>query len=95
MVERWNVPLNIKNPEVESLASDVARMAHETKTEAIRRALEERKARLAAAKHPQSERSLIEFFERVIWSRIPVEALGNPISKKEREEILGYGPEGV
>lgn len=70
-------------------------MAHETKTEAIRRALEERKARLATFKRPQSERGLIEFFERTIWSRIPVEALGRPVSKKEREDILGYGPEGV
>jgi antitoxin VapB len=34
--------LNIKNPQVEQLAAEVARLAHETKTEAIRRALEER-----------------------------------------------------
>ena len=38
--------LNIKNPEVERLATEVAQLARETKTEAIRRALEERKARL-------------------------------------------------
>ena len=38
--------LNIKNPEVERLATEVANLARETKTEAIRRALEERKARL-------------------------------------------------
>jgi antitoxin VapB len=37
--------LNIKNPEVERLATEVALLARETKTEAIRRALEERKAR--------------------------------------------------
>ena len=37
--------LNIKNPEVERLATEVAQLARETKTEAIRRALEERKAR--------------------------------------------------
>ena len=38
--------LNIKNPEVEILAAEVARLAQETKTEAIRQALLERKARL-------------------------------------------------
>ncbi len=38
--------LNIKNAEVEQLASEVADLAHETKTEAIRRALLERRVRL-------------------------------------------------
>ena len=40
------MPLNIKNAEVERLASEVAALAHETKTEAIRRALLDRKQRL-------------------------------------------------
>ena len=90
------MPLNIKNPEVEKLASDVAKLAHETKTEAIRRALEERKARLAAVhgRAPSKER-LIEFFEKSIWPQVAVDVLGKPLSKQEREEILGYGPEGV
>ena len=38
--------LNIKNPEVVRLAGEVPKLAKETKTEAIRRALEERKERL-------------------------------------------------
>jgi hypothetical protein len=33
---------NLKNPEVERLAAEIAAMMGETKTEAIRRALEER-----------------------------------------------------
>jgi len=37
------VALNIKNDEVERLAADVARLTGESKTEAIRRALEERR----------------------------------------------------
>ena len=40
--------LNIKNVELERLAFEVAGLAHETKTEAIRRALLERRARLQA-----------------------------------------------
>ena len=39
--------LNIKNEAVERLVAEVARLAGESKTEAVRRALEERKARLA------------------------------------------------
>jgi antitoxin VapB len=43
------VPLNIKNAEVETLVAEVARLAGESKTEAVRRALEERRARLRLA----------------------------------------------
>jgi len=38
--------LNIKNSEVERLAEEASRLAGETKTESIRKALEERLARL-------------------------------------------------
>jgi hypothetical protein len=38
--------LNLKNAEVERLAAEVARLTGESKTEAIRRALYERKQRL-------------------------------------------------
>ena len=38
---------NIKNPQVERLASELARLNGESKPEAIRKALEERRARLA------------------------------------------------
>ncbi len=48
--------LNIKNARVERLATEVAQMARETKTEAIRRALEDRKARLAFKTNPQDNR---------------------------------------
>jgi antitoxin VapB len=90
------VALNIKNPEVERLAGEVAELARETKTEAIRRALEDRKARLAAAHGvPRSKESLIAFFEKSIWPRVPADVLGKSLSKREREEILGYGPDGV
>ncbi|MGD0436304.1 MAG: type II toxin-antitoxin system VapB family antitoxin, partial [Bryobacteraceae bacterium] len=52
--------LNIKNIEVERLADEVARLTKETKTEAIRRALVERKARL---KIRPAERSRMERLE--------------------------------
>ena len=89
--------LNIKNPEVERLASEVAEMARETKTQAIRRALEDRKAKLEAERllQPTARRGMREYLEKYIWPTIPPEIRGKGISKEEREEILGYGPDGV
>jgi antitoxin VapB len=89
--------LNIKNPEVERLATEVAQLARETKTEAIRRALEERKARLALGSKSTLEdrvRQTTEYFKRELWPLIPPEVRGKPITKEEEEEILGIGPNG-
>jgi hypothetical protein len=38
---------------------------------------------------------VLEFLENEIWSGIPQELLGRPVTKKERERILGYGRPGV
>jgi len=87
--------LNLKNPEVEGLATEVARLAGETKTEAIRRALIERKARLQTASRQEGGKDrLLTFLERSVWPYVAPEALGRPMSKAEEDEILGYGPEG-
>jgi hypothetical protein len=51
-----------------------------------------------AARAPQAparNHDLREFLEREIWPQIPASILDKPLSKSEREEILGYGPEGV
>lgn len=89
------MPLNIKNPEVETLASDVARLAHETKTEAIRRALLERRVRLQARGGKLDRRKgLRDYLERNVWPIVPAEELGRSISREEEDQILGYGPEG-
>lgn len=87
--------LNIKNPEVVRLAAQVARLAGETKTEAIRRALEERKARLRLRSGVERQQGLRQFLEKEIWPKIPRHALGKRISKAEEERILGYGEHGV
>jgi antitoxin VapB len=87
--------LNIKNAEVERLAVEVARMTGETKTEALRKALMERRDRLSSrgAAVDRKDRFL-RFLEREIWSRIPPDQLGKGPTKEEVEEILGFGPEG-
>lgn len=88
--------LNIKNAEVERLAGEVAYMAKETKTEAIRRALLERKARLAIRPQSESRKNrLLRVLERRIWPGVPAGVLGRAITKAEEEEILGFGPDGV
>jgi len=88
--------LNIKNREVERLATEVARMARETKTEAIRRALEERKKRLKLNVAHVGDRAaqIRAYLEREVWPHIPPEVRGKKISKREEEEILGIGPNG-
>lgn len=86
--------LNIKNPEVERLAAEVAELAHETKTEAIRRALEDRKLRLQILPVRKTKRDLHKFLERHVWPFIPADQLGKRMTREEREEILGIGPDG-
>jgi antitoxin VapB len=87
--------LNIKNPEVERLAAEVARLARESKTEAIRRALLDRKQRLTIqGTHADRAQRLRAFLENEVWPQIPPDVFGRPIPKEEEEEILGYGPEG-
>ena len=88
--------LNIKNSEVESLATEVAALAGETKTEAIRRALLDRKSRLSLIRDPSPKLMRWErFLRHRVWPQLRPDAVGRPISKQEREEILGYGPGGV
>lgn len=90
------MPLNIKNPEVERLVDEVAKVTGESKTEAVRKALEERRERLAFQVPPRDRRAeVLRFLEREVWPRVPPELLGRGLSKEEQEEILGYGPEGV
>jgi antitoxin VapB len=88
--------LNIKNQEVERLANEVARLTGESKTEAIRQALLERRGRLRQRVTPQARLARLEsFLAREVWARVPADQLGHPPDRVERERILGYGPDGV
>ena len=88
--------LNIKNPEVERLAAEAAKRYGETKTEAIRVALEERlRRRTPVTAKEEKGRRMRYVLEKLIWPSMPPEVLGKSISKQEIEEILGYGPHGV
>lgn len=88
--------LNIKNADVERLAAEVAGLANESKTEAIRRALADRKERLVVRRVKASKEDRLQaLFQDRIWPQIPAALRGRRIAKKEREKILGYGPSGV
>jgi antitoxin VapB len=90
------VALNIKDPETVRLAAEVAEMTGETKTRAVRVALEERRNRLSRRRLDRDRGArLRRFLEEEAWPQIPPELLGKGIPKEEQEAILGYGPDGV
>ncbi len=89
--------MNIKDPETEALAAEVAELAGESKTAAVRQALRERREKLANRQESLEERQarFHRFLEDEIWSQLPPEELDKPpLSKAEVEDILGIGPEG-
>lgn len=74
----------------------VARLAGESKTEAVHRALEERKTRLAYRVVDEDRVSRVRRFrETEVWPWIPAHELGRSIPRAEEEQLLGYGREGV
>ncbi len=89
--------LNIKNEETEKLAAEVASLAGETKTGAVKQALLERRDRLRLESGVEEKpyRGMRQWLETEIWPQIPEELQGRPpMTKGEVEEILGIGPEG-
>ncbi len=75
--------LNIKNPHVESLATEVAELTGESKTEAIRRALEERRQRLSfQVVHENRAEELRSFLEREVWSVIRARSAGRRLASR-------------
>ena len=89
------MPLNIKNAAVERLAAEVARLTGESKTEAIRRALDERRRRLNGLSAEQRRRRVLRFLEKKVWPTLPAGERGRRLTRAEEDDILGYGPAGV
>ena len=82
--------LNIKDPEVDRLAAELAvRMGHHNKTRAIRDAL---RAQLSILEARDDDRvaHLLDVMRTEIWPLLPAQP---PITKAEREQILGFDPE--
>jgi antitoxin VapB len=89
------MPLNIKNLEVERLAAEVARLTGESKTEAIRRALDERRRRLKGPAIEQRRARVLRFLEKKVWPTLPESERGRRLTRAEEDEILGFGADGA
>ena len=89
------MPLNIKNAEVERLAAEVSRLTGESKTEAIRRALDERRRRLKHKTTDRRRERVLRFLEQTVWPSLPKRERGRRLTRAEEDGILGYGPSGV
>jgi antitoxin VapB len=80
--------INIRNPEVEELATAVAKLTGETKTEAVRRSLQDRLTRL---RRERTRRRLADELDGIArdCSALPV------LDNRTADEILGYDEDGV
>ena len=70
--------LNIKNAEVENLIREVIALTGESKTEAVRQALLERRAKLSLQVAESKEARLLRFLKDEAWPQIP-EHLGKGV----------------
>lgn len=80
--------LNIRNPETERLANELARETGETKTEAVTKALRDRLARL---RRERAGHSLADELNAIAshCAALPV------LDPRPSEEILGYDDRGL
>ncbi len=89
------MPLNIKDPETERLAAEIAALTGESKTGAIRRALAERKQRLLLAHSGRGRGDrMVDLLEKRLWPSLPAGVRGSSMTKDAEEAILGFGPDG-
>lgn len=86
--------LNIKDSETEALAAALAQRLHTSKTAAVRNALHAQLAAFDTTQADQASRvdGLLNVLRAEIW---PVTAAAGPITKHEREQLLGYTADGV
>ena len=80
--------LNIRNPEAEELARELAKRTGETKTEAVIKALRDR---LARVRRERSKRRLADELEEIAkhYESLPV------LDDRSADEILGYDENGL
>jgi antitoxin VapB len=80
--------LNIRNPETERLAAELAKQTGETKTEAVTKALRDR---LARVRRERSKRRLADELEEIAnhCASLPV------LDSRSADDILGYDEHGL
>ena len=88
--------LNIKDPETERLAGEVADLTGESKTGAVRTALRERRARLLLARSGGGRgQRMLAVLEGRVWPALPAGVRGSVVTREHEDAILGYGPTGT
>jgi len=80
--------LNIRNPEAEKLAAELAKLTGETKTDALTKALRDR---LARVRRERIGRRLADELEEIAEHCASLPVLDN----RSSEEILGYDENGL
>lgn len=82
------MPLNIRNPEAERLATELAKQTGESKTEAVIKALRDR---LARVRRDRSKQRLADELEEIArhCASLPV------MDSRSADEILGYDDRGL
>lgn len=80
--------LNIRSPETEALAAELARLTGETKTEAVTKAVRDRLERVKRARRHRSLADEIETIARRC-ATLPV------LDSRSADEILGYDEAGL
>jgi antitoxin VapB len=83
--------IHINNSSVEKLLNEITQMTGESPTEAVRKALEERRHRLTTQTMTHDEARLLSFLQKEVWLQIPTDQQGVRLTKEEEERILGYG----
>ena len=88
--------LNIKNPQVERMVKEISDLTGETKTEAVRKAVEERRRQLKyRVQDGDKVQRFRRFLQQEVWPLVPAKQRRKKLTRKEEEAILGYGKEGV
>lgn len=80
--------LNIRNPETEQLAAELARLTGETKTEAVTQAVRDRLERVKRARYQRSLADELDAIGRQC-AALPV------LDPRTPDEILGYDENGI
>lgn len=82
------MPLNIRNPQAETLATQLARLTGETKTEAVIQALRER---LERVRRTRSNRGLAHDLDEIALhcAALPL------LDRRSDDQIMGYDEHGL
>lgn len=81
-------PRPFQDPALEAIAQEVACEMGISELPEIRQAL------LVCPERAREIADSLLWMERNIWSKLPPGVRGAPVTREEREEILGYGPNG-